>query len=131
MTGCVALTYSYLPRHSFYLFSSFTLYLVDAGRQLPVMIWYMCTYVSDVYFHTTHIPGCGTGNYTLALSRHVGRVTGLELNGGMLSQARGKTAAVANVEIHGGNVLEMPFSDGEFDGVVCNQVCTCTVTNHL
>ncbi len=74
--------------------------------------------LSQTHTHT----GCGTGNYTAVLSKHIGKVTGLELNGGMLAQAKEKTAAMSNVELHNGNILNMPFSDGEFDGVICNQV---------
>ena len=50
------------------------------------------------------------------------KVTGLELNEGMLSQARKKTAGLDNVELLHGNILSMPFEDGMFDGVICNQV---------
>ena len=66
--------------------------------------------------------GCGTGNYIVILSKHVGKVTGLELNGGMLAQAKQKAAALSNVELHNGNIMMMPFPDGTFDGVICNQV---------
>ena len=54
------------------------------------------------------------------------KVTGLELNDGMLSQARKKTVGLDNVELLQGDILSMPFEDGTFDGVICNQVtCTC------
>ena len=92
---------------------------------------YTCT-LAHMHTHThTHTwngcTGCGTGNYTALLSKYVGKVTGLELNGGMLAQAKGKTAAMTNVGLHSGNILDMPFSNGMFDGVICNQVCKAVI----
>ena len=39
--------------------------------------------------------GCGTGNYLVAVSDFVGKVTGVEVNEGMLVQAKKKTAHLA------------------------------------
>ena len=66
--------------------------------------------------------GCGTGNYTVALSEYVGKVTGLEFNDGMLSRAMEKTASLKNVTLMQGDITNMPFSDSHFDGLCCNQV---------
>ena len=66
--------------------------------------------------------GCGTGNYTVALSDFVGKVTGLELNEGMLGRAMEKTAALKNVTVMQGDITNMPFQDSQFDGLCCNQV---------
>lgn len=66
--------------------------------------------------------GCGTGNYLIAVSDLVGKVTGVEVNEGMLMQAKRKTAHLANVDLHHGNILSLSFSDQQFDGVLCNQV---------
>ena len=66
--------------------------------------------------------GCGTGNYLIAVSDLVGKVTGVEVNEGMLVQAKRKTAHLANVDLHHGNILSLSFPDQQFDGVLCNQV---------
>ena len=51
------------------------------------------------------------------------KITGLELNEGMLGQAKKKTVDLKNVELLQGSILHMPFEDAQFDGVICNQVC--------
>ena len=66
--------------------------------------------------------GCGTGNFTVALSVYVGKVTGLELNEGMLGRAMEKTATLKNVSLTQGDITKMPFQDNQFDGICCNQV---------
>ena len=66
--------------------------------------------------------GCGTGNYTVALSEYVGKVTGLEVNEGMLGRAMEKTATLKNVSLTQGDVTKMPFPDNEFDAICCNLV---------
>jgi len=66
--------------------------------------------------------GCGTGNYLVAVSMFVGKITGVDWNEGMVKQAKQKTAPLANVQVHIGNVLSLPFSDQQFDGVICDQV---------
>ena len=71
---------------------------------------------------TTLSIGCGTGNYICPLIPHVKKITGLELNEGMLGQAKKKAVDLNNVELLQGSILHMPFEDGQFDGVICNQV---------
>ena len=66
--------------------------------------------------------GCGTGNYLVALSEFVGKVTGLELSEGMLKKAREKTAHLKNVEVMRGDITDMPYPDGHFDAICCNMV---------
>ena len=66
--------------------------------------------------------GCGTGNYTVALSEYVGQVTGLEVNEGMLGRAMEKTATLKNVSLTQGDVTKMPFPDNQFDAICCNLV---------
>ena len=66
--------------------------------------------------------GCGTGNYTVALSEYVGKVTGLEMNEGMLGRAMEKTATLKNVSLTQGDVTKMPFPDNHFDAICCNLV---------
>ena len=64
--------------------------------------------------------GCGTGNYLKAIRPHVASLTGIDFNEGMLDQARAKLGD--SVEFTCGSILEMPFDDGQFDGITCNQV---------
>ena len=66
--------------------------------------------------------GCGTGNYTIALSKYFGKMTGLDRNEAMLLRVKQKTLPSRNVEVKSGNILAMPFPDARFDGVICNQV---------
>ena len=76
-----------------------------------------------IFHYSSLFPsGCGTGNYAAALSTHVGKVTGIELNDGMLAQAKQKTTTLPNVEVQKGNVLSLPFPNEQFDAVICNQV---------
>jgi demethylmenaquinone methyltransferase/2-methoxy-6-polyprenyl-1,4-benzoquinol methylase len=57
---------------------------------------------------------CGTGDLALAAARAGGRVTGLDFSERMLERARRKSADVEWVR---GDLLELPFEDGSFDGV--------------
>ena len=67
--------------------------------------------------------GCGTGNYLQALKGKVGHLYGLELNGGMLTQARKKCQNNANINFEQGSLLDpLPYPDSMFDGMMCNQV---------
>ncbi|HDN25879.1 MAG TPA: methyltransferase domain-containing protein, partial [Thioploca sp.] len=53
----------------------------------------------------------------------VGHLYGLELNGGMLAQAREKCQNDANIQLEQGSLLEpLPYQDETFDGMMCNQV---------
>jgi demethylmenaquinone methyltransferase / 2-methoxy-6-polyprenyl-1,4-benzoquinol methylase len=55
---------------------------------------------------------CGTGDLALACARAGGRVTGLDFSERMLERARRKGPQVRWVR---GDLLELPFADGEFD----------------
>eukprot|EP01050_Picozoa_sp_SAG11_P020396 SAG11_NODE_3430_length_2451_cov_1.846939_3_plen_215_part_00 len=66
--------------------------------------------------------GCGTGNYIGALRGTVGAVQGLEFNDGMFALCSAKFADAPDVTVTQGSIIEMPFADGEFDGVMINQV---------
>ena len=81
--------------------------------------WLLFLHIRIFDFSTT---GCGTGNYTVALSEYVGKVTGLEMNEGMLGRAMEKTATLKNVSLTQGDITKMPFQDNQFDGICCNQV---------
>lgn len=66
---------------------------------------------------------CGTGAVTRLLADRVGpggRVTGLDLNPGMLAAAR-TAAARPNVEWLEGSAVSIPLPDAGFDAVVCQQ----------
>ena len=67
--------------------------------------------------------GCGTGNYLQALKKKVGHLYGLELNKGMLAQAREKCQNETNIQLRQGNLLDpLPYHNDTFDGMMCNQV---------
>lgn len=66
---------------------------------------------------------CGTGALTRLLAERVGpsgHVTGLDLNAGMLTVARSLLDA-PNVAWQEASALAMPFEDGVFDLVTCQQ----------
>jgi ubiquinone/menaquinone biosynthesis C-methylase UbiE len=75
--------------------------------------------------------GCGTANYLLTLWGRVGSYTGLDLNVGMLEQARAKVAVLekegenakssTQVTFHHGSMAELPFSAALYDAVTLHQ----------
>ncbi len=69
--------------------------------------------------------GCGTGNYTIELARHMAHVTAFDMNDAMLGEARVKVHAAGlgqNVEFRSGQLLDLPFAAADFDMVMFNQV---------
>ena len=69
--------------------------------------------------------GCGTGSYSQALLRHVGRIEAVDLNEGMLEMAGRKLAEAeeeGRISFHSSRIDELPFEDDAFDGVMINQV---------
>ncbi len=69
--------------------------------------------------------GCGTGAYTLALAGQVGRIHAVDMSEGMLAVARAKLAeelAAGLVRIDQASVFALPHDDGQFDGVMVNQM---------
>src|SRR5918998_911386 len=67
--------------------------------------------------------GCGTGSYSEALLRYVGRIEAVDLNPGMLEVAASKLAwAGDRVSFHSSRIDELPFEDAALDGVMINQV---------
>ncbi len=66
--------------------------------------------------------GCGTGNYTQALIGKVKSIHGLEYNEGMFAQAKQRFQDNPDIHLRLGNLLDLPYSDSSFDGMMCNQV---------
>lgn len=69
--------------------------------------------------------GCGTGNYSLAMLDHVGRIEAVDMNPGMLAVASEKLAGAVSagrVSFNRAQIDELPFEEGRFDGVMINQV---------
>jgi SAM-dependent methyltransferase len=64
--------------------------------------------------------GCGTGNYLQALLPHLGGLVGVDSSEGMLAQARRKLGE--DIELTCGSILDLPYEDERFDGIICNQV---------
>lgn len=66
---------------------------------------------------------CGTGAVTRLLAERVGatgKVTGLDINPGMLAAAR-LSAPSPNIEWLEGSAVKMPLPDAAFDALVCQQ----------
>jgi ubiquinone/menaquinone biosynthesis C-methylase UbiE len=60
--------------------------------------------------------GCGTGNYTGALTAKGYTITGLEISTEMLVKARRK---FPDIEFIQGNAMSLPFADASFPRVLC------------
>lgn len=68
--------------------------------------------------------GCGTGNYSRVMIDHVHRISAVDMNTAMLSQARSKFSASQRqrIKFHQSGIEQIPFEAGGFDGVMINQV---------
>ncbi len=68
---------------------------------------------------------CGTGFATRAAAAAVGtsgRVTGSDLNAAMVVMAQSiPTPLTADIDWHRASALDLPFGNGEFDTVICQQ----------
>src|SRR6266516_6514498 len=67
---------------------------------------------------------CGTGVVTRLAAERAGAegyVVGLDLNAGMLSRARASSGKTSKIAWHESTVTDMPFADGSFDVVLCQQ----------
>ena len=64
---------------------------------------------------------CGPGLVVCAFAAHTKHATGIDLTPAMIERARRlqKTKGLGNVSWHLGDVLGMPFQDGEFSVVCC------------
>jgi len=68
--------------------------------------------------------GCGTGSYSLALAEHVRGVAGIDRSRGMIAIAeekKRKSPKRARLAFTLGTMMEMPFRDSSFDGIMANQ----------
>ncbi|MDQ3508791.1 MAG: class I SAM-dependent methyltransferase [Actinomycetota bacterium] len=65
--------------------------------------------------------GCGTGNYSVAMIPHVGRIEAVDMNPAMIEVAAEKLSG-SNVSFHEAPIDELPFEDSSFNGVMVNQV---------
>ena len=59
--------------------------------------------------------GCGTGNYSVALSERGPRITGVDPSAKMLARAASKSNRVTWVA---GSVEQLPFANQQFDGAM-------------
>jgi ubiquinone/menaquinone biosynthesis C-methylase UbiE len=70
--------------------------------------------------------GCGTGIVARRAAQQVGddgEVVGIDLNEGMLDVARRSSAETdASIDWRRADATELPFDDGSFDAVLCQQV---------
>lgn len=64
--------------------------------------------------------GCGTGNYTIAMSNCGFRMSGLDISDVMLNSAKQKNT---NVEWCESNAECIPFDSDTFDGCMCTLAC--------
>lgn len=68
--------------------------------------------------------GCGTGALALELSRHVGRVIGIDNTPAMLDAARRRINGTPNIELREGDIESLPIDDGSCDAVMVVLVLT-------
>jgi SAM-dependent methyltransferase len=68
--------------------------------------------------------GCGTGEYSFWFAQHGAEVTGIDLSGGSLDEARTYAAAnrIDGVRFETRSVLDTKFDDASFDLVYCTGV---------
>jgi ubiquinone/menaquinone biosynthesis C-methylase UbiE len=72
--------------------------------------------------------GCGDGNWSLALSKNNRRVSGVDLDGAALWQARRKAdeGKRRNIGFCHGDLHDLPYQDDAFDAVLCYGVLMLT-----
>ncbi len=69
--------------------------------------------------------GCGTGTYSSVLLNHVKKIEAVELNGGMINNARQKLSdaeLAGRIEFHHASIDKMPLEDESMDAIMVNQV---------
>ena len=68
--------------------------------------------------------GCGTGALAFELSRHVGRVIGVDNTPAMLDAAKQRTSGCKNIDLRQGDLESLPIDDGECDAAMMVLVLT-------
>jgi ubiquinone/menaquinone biosynthesis C-methylase UbiE len=105
---------------------SVTSHLYDTTRQpigLEVILGcFAATNTRPLHEQTILDAGCGTGNYLQAIHDKVGTCHGIEINEGMLAQAQSKFGNGSHAKFDHGSLLNLPYPDDFFDGIMCNQV---------
>jgi ubiquinone/menaquinone biosynthesis C-methylase UbiE len=94
----------------------------QAAIEVPLMVRALCLPAGGRVLEV----GCGRGVAMPALARLLSpaRLAGLDLDSGLLEEARGRAdAAGIAVELVPGDVRRMPFPDGSFDLVVDFGTC--------
>ena len=66
--------------------------------------------------------GCGTGNYLEALGDFIGFGYGIDINGGMVEEAKKKLRHRPNISVDHGDLSRLPYDANFFDGIICTQV---------
>ena len=66
--------------------------------------------------------GCGTGNYLEALGDLIGFGYGIDINAGMLEEAKRKLKPRSNITLDRGELTRLPYDANFFDGIICTQV---------
>lgn len=69
--------------------------------------------------------GCGPGFETAVLAQHVGDagdVTGVDVNGEVLAEARDRCGQLSNVSFQRGDVTALPVADDSFDLAIAKQM---------
>ena len=62
--------------------------------------------------------GCGTASVTAQLAPHVRRVVAVDNSAAMLKAARGRTAALPNVDLRRGDLAALPIGDASCDAAI-------------
>ena len=62
--------------------------------------------------------GCGTGNYEVELSRHIGKAIGIDIIPEMIKRAKEKSASIPNLDFIVGDATNLPIPDESFDAAL-------------
>lgn len=66
--------------------------------------------------------GCGSGMYSRLLAQKAAVVTGVDISEKMIGIAQKETPPELSIQYSVGNLYSLPFSDKEFDLILCNYV---------